>query len=229
MTDPRPLHKAIPLHVKADKASRLAALGLSEELLEEAMRFAWAEMDRCTGNDVKAAEGNAGYGKPLRRLRERLLPEGWTNGGPPRGLESVISPDRTFQIVTSSATSATGLEGQMPATKYPKGRQTAEAIKDDGQLALDVITLTQEPKAELKTLFWLFYLDLTGDELRHELSVPTHMTIGPKAKRGRIDEFGSRIILDAIPLDSDGALDEESDREFSEDLDIPVPRRATSE
>lgn len=213
----------------ADKASRLAALGLTEELLEEGMRYTWAEMDRCSGNDVAAAEGNTGYTKPMRFLRERLLPQGWTKGGPPLGLESVIDPTRSFQIVTSSATSATGIEGQMPSTKNPKGRWTAEAIEDRGQLALDLVALTQEAKTELKTFFWIYFVDSGADEMRHEVSLPTHMAIGANAKKGRIDEFSSRIILNAVPLDRDTALDQDGEHEFSEDLDIQIPRRAASE
>ena len=229
MPDPHPLHNVAPLHAEADKASRLAALGLTEELLEEGMRYTWTEMDRCSGNDVAAAEGNTGYTKPMRFLRERLLPQGWTKGGPPLGLESVIDPTRSFQIVTSSATSATGIEGQMPSTKNLKGRWTAEAIEDRGQLALDLVGLTLEAKVELKTYFWIYFVDSSADEMRHELSLPTHMAIGPNAKKGRIDEFGSRIILNAVPLDADTTLDQDGGHEFSEDLDIQIPRRAASE
>jgi hypothetical protein len=229
MTELHSLPTTSPLHVQADKESRLAALGLSEQLLEDGMRFAAAEMDRCSGNDVVSAEGNAGYGKPMRFLRDRLRPAGWTKGGPPIGLESVINPDRTFQIVISSATPATGRENQMPATKYPKGRQTAEAIEDPNQLVLDLVTFTREPKLDLKTLFWLYCLDKKNNEIRHELSIPTHMSIAPMAKRGRIDEFGSRIILSPISLDLDSILEEVREDDFSEDLDIPVVRRTLSE
>ncbi|HWI95603.1 MAG TPA: hypothetical protein VNS60_06005 [Solirubrobacterales bacterium] len=224
--EPRRLH--VPsLHLQADKDSRLAGLGLSEKLLEEGMRYAKAEMERCSGNDVNAAEGNAAYSKLIRFLREKLIPDGWSRGSQP-GLESVINPDRTFQIVTSSANWATGYDDQMPATKYPKGKRTAETMQDHGQLALDVVHLTQEAKRELKTLFWIYYLDRKKEEIRHELSIPTHMTISPKSKKGRIDEFGSRIILNAIPLESADELDEEHEDDFTDDLDIPVPRRASS-
>ena len=223
--EPRRLHPQ-PLHVQAEKASRLAGMGLSEKLLDEAMRYALAEIERCSGNEVNAAKGNTAYAKLMGFLRERLLPEGWTRGGQP-DLESVISPDRSFQIVTSSANWATGLEDRMPATKYAKGRVTAETIKDHGQLALDVVHLTQEAKPELMSFFWLYYLDKQKEEIRHELAVPTHMTIRPKAKRGRIDEFGSRIILDAVPMESSDDLEEDNnEEEFSDDLDIQVPRRA---
>jgi hypothetical protein len=234
MEPPRRLQIATPTHAnttheQADKASRLAALGISESLLEEGMRYSWSEMDRCSGNDVRSAAGQTGYTKPMRFLREKLLPEGWTKGGPPYGLEAIISPGRTFQIVTSSATSATGMEGQMPATKYPKGRRTADAIVDHGQLAFDVVSLTNSPLAEMKSYFWLYFVDEDGDEIRHELSVPTHIAIKAGGKRGKIDQFGSRIILDAISLNSDEIPEEEAEDAFSEDLDIQVPRRADSE
>jgi hypothetical protein len=220
--EPR-LHIPSP-HARADKASRLAAMGLTAELLDEGMRYAFSEMERCSGNDVKAAKGNAAYGKPLRFVRERLLPEGWSKGGMPN-LESVIHPSRAFQITTSSANWATGDIDLMPATKYLKGRRTAEVIKDNGQMAMDLAGMTKEVKPEMRTFFWLYYLDEGKEEIRHELAIPTHMTIKPKAKRGRIDEFASRIILDAISLDS-ADIDEERGEEFSDDLDIQIERRA---
>jgi hypothetical protein len=224
--EPRRL-PAPPIHIQADKANRLAGMGLSEKLLEEGMRFAQAEMERCSGNDVNAAEGNAAYTKLMRFLRDRLLRESWSKGGQPN-LESVIDPTRTFQIVTSSANWATGLEDRMPATKYAKGRRTAETIEDHGQLALDVIELSQVAKPELKTFFWLYFIDKKKEEIRHELSIPTHMKISSKSKRGKIDEFGSRILLNALPLESATDIEEEEVREddFSDDLDIQIPRRA---
>jgi hypothetical protein len=232
MEAPRRLKIATPAdlvsHVQADRASRLAALGLTADLLNEGMRFSWIEMDRCTGNDVRSAAGQIGYTKALRYVREKLASEGWTKGGPPKGLESAIAPDRSFQIVTSSATSAVGIEGQMPATKYAKGRRTADAIVDHGQLALDTVSLATIPLEELKTLFWLYYVDKDKDEVRHELSVPTHIAIKPGGKRGKIDQFAARIILDPIGMNSDKIPEEEERDDFSDDLDIPVPRRADS-
>jgi hypothetical protein len=215
-----------PLHVRAEIASRLAAMGLSEELLAEAVRYAYAEKDRCTGNDALAAGGFTVWTKLLRFLREQLIPQGWSKGGLP-DLESVIHPSRSFQIVPSSGNWATGDADRMPATKYPKGRRTAEVIADNGQFSLDIVGSTLEAKPEIKTFFLLTYEDEDKEEIRHELSIPTHMKIAPNAKRGRIDEFGSRIILSPIPLDIDTDLDEEHEEEFSDDLDIPVERRTS--
>ena len=215
-----------PLHVRAETATRLAAMGLTEELLAEATRFAYAEKDRCTSNDARAAGGFAVWTKSLRFLREELLPQGWSKGGLP-DLESVIHPSRSFQIVPSSGNWATGYNDRMPTTKYLKGRRTAEVIADNGQFSLDVVGSTREPKPEIKTFFFLTYEDKDKEEIRHELSIPTHMTIGPKAKRGRIDEFGSRIILTPVTLEADTDLEEGPAEEFSDDLDIQVERRTS--
>jgi hypothetical protein len=215
-----------PLHVRAEIATRLAAMGLTEEFLTEATSYAYAEKDRCTGNDARAAGGYAVWTKLLRFMRDGLLPKGWAKGGLPN-LESVIHPSRSFQIVPSSGNWATGDPDRMPATRHLKGRRTQEVIADNGQFALDVVGSTLEAKPEIKTFFFLTYEDEDKEEIRHELAIPTHMTIGPKAKKGRIDEFGSRIILTPVKLDADTDLDEEHEEEFSDDLDISVERRTS--
>lgn len=215
-----------PLHVRAEITSRLAAMGLTEEFLIEATRYAYAEKDRCTGNDARAAGGYAVWTKLLRFMRDGLLPQGWAKGGLPN-LESIIHPSRSFQIVPSSGNWATGYSDRMPATMNPKGRRTAEVIADNGQFSLDVVGSTLESKPEIKTFFFLTYEDGDKEEIRHELAIPTHMTIGPKAKKGRIDEFGSRIILTPIEFEVEADLDEEHEEEFSEDLDISVERRTS--
>jgi hypothetical protein len=215
-----------PLHVTAEIASRLAAMGLTEEFLTEATRYAYAEKERCTGNDARAAGGYAVWSKLLRFLRDGLLPRGWSKGALPE-LESVIHPSRSFQIVPSSGNWATGYSDRMPATMNPKGRRTGDVIADNGQFTLDVVGSTREVKPEMKTFFFLTYEDENKEEIRHELAIPTHMKIGPKAKKGRIDEFGSRIILKPVPLDIDADLDEGHEEEFSDELDISVERRTS--
>jgi hypothetical protein len=215
-----------PLHVRAEITSRLAAMGLTEEFLAEAVRYAYAEKERCTSNDARAAGGYAVWTKLLRFLRDGLLKQGWSKGGLPE-LESVIHPSRLFQIVPSSGNWATGYSDWMPATANLKGRRTMEVIADNGQVALDVVGSTQEIKPEMKTYFFLTYEDEKMEEIRHELAIPTHMKIGPKAKKGRIDEFGSRIILTPVPFDVDADLDEEHEEDFSDELEISIERRTS--
>jgi hypothetical protein len=217
----------LPLHIRAENTTRLIAMGLTEELLAEAVRYGYTEAERCSGNDVRMAGGTNSWGKPLRYLRENLLPKGWSKGGPPN-LESVISPDRSFQIASAGANSFTGQPDRMPSTQNLKGPLTALAISGNKQMALDIAGSSPEPAPEMQTWYLLRYLDEAKDEIRCELSIPTHIAIRKGAKRGRIDEFGSRLILTPIKLGSDTDLEGERDEEFSEDLDIPVARRASS-
>jgi hypothetical protein len=216
--------QAAPLHSRAQVASQLASMDLSEDLLAEALRYAYGEGDRCTANDVNMARGIDIWGKPVRYLREQL-PD-WPQSRQP-DLEGVIHPSRAFRITSARGNWATGIEDRMPSTETPKGRRTLEAIIGNGQqMALDLVGSTRASAPVMKTYYFLHHLDKVKEEIRCELAIPTHMKIGPKAKRGRIDEFGSRIILSAIPLDSDADLDLEEEVEFSDDLDIQIQRRA---
>jgi hypothetical protein len=227
------LHPINPAHTSslshdAQRRSRLAALGLSEELLLDSLRYAYLERDRCSGNDVAAAAGYAVWGKPLRYLRDKLLPLGWMRDGVPR-LESVVSPDRRFRITSAAGDCFTGDSDHMPATDGLKGRRALEAIGDNGQGALDLAGESVEPIPPMFTYYFIHRLDSVKERINSELSVPTNMTIGRTAKKGRIDAFKDRLILSAIEFENDIFLDADIEEEFSEDLDIQVPRRSASE
>lgn len=224
------LPNASPLHLQAQTQSRLAALRLTEELLQEALRFAYSESERCSANDVKAARGYAIWGKPLRYLGDKLAPKGWLRDGAPR-LESVVSPDGSFRITSAAGNFATGIRDAMPATAKPKGRRALEAIGDSGQTSLDIPGESVRVVAPMITYYFLHHLDTAKEQIRSELSIPSHMKIAPQAKRGVIDEFKNRLILQSVEFGVEADVGEEGndEEEFSDDLDIPVPRRAASE
>ncbi|HEY5942962.1 MAG TPA: hypothetical protein VIT89_08900 [Solirubrobacterales bacterium] len=216
------------LHVQAQTASLLATMGLSEEILAVAVRSAYLERDRCTGNDVNAAGGNAAWGKPLRSLRDQLLPKGWHRGGQP-DLESVISPDRSFRITSAAGNWATGDFQKMPKTAGLKGRLALDAIGESAQMALDLVGETQKAAPQMRTYYLLHCLDEALEQVRYELSIPSHMSIRPKAKKGRVDEFKHRLILKPIEFETETDIEDHHEEEFSDDLDISIPRRASSE
>jgi hypothetical protein len=229
MDNLHPLPNASPLHIQAQTQSRLAALGLDEALLQEALRFAYIEAERCSANDVRAAAGWAVWGKPLRYLGDQLASKGWRRDGAPR-LESLVSPDGSFRITSAAGNFATGDRDWMPKTAGPKGRRALEAIGDNGQTSMDILGESIEVVSPMITHYLLHHLDKAREQIRAELSIPTHMTIAPKAKRGVIDEFKDRLILQPVEFGVDADLGEGGDEEdFSDDLDIPVPRRAASE
>lgn len=229
MADLHALPTTTPLHAQALTQSDLAALGLTEDLLQESLRFAYSESERCSANDVKAASGYAIWGKPLRYLGDKLAPKGWRRDGAPR-LESIVSPDGSFRITSAAGNFATGVLDAMPATAGPKGRLTLEAIGDNGQTSLDIPGESLKVVSPMITYYFLHHLDTAKEQIRSELSIPSHMKIAPKAKKGVIDEFKERLILQPVEFGVEADLGEGGDEEeFSDDLDIPVPRRAASE
>jgi hypothetical protein len=226
MAEIRSLPTNSSLHSLVLTQSDLNALGLTQALLHDTLRFAYAESERCSANDVKAASGYAIWGKPLRYLGDKLAPEGWRRDGAPR-LESIVSPDGTIRITSAAGNFATGILGAMPATAGPKGRLTLEAIADNGQMAMDIPGEPVKLRPSAITYYFLHHLDAAKEQIRSELSVPTHLKITPKGKRGLIDGFKDRLILEPVEFSADTDLGEnEDDVEFSADLDIRVPRRA---
>lgn len=229
MAELRSLPNVTPLHREALTQSDLAALGLTEDVLHQALLFAYRESERCSANDVKAASGYAIWGKPLRYLGDKLAPKGWHRDGAPR-LESVVSPDSSFRITSAAGNFATGNKDWMPSTATPKGRRTREAIGDNGQMAIDIPGESVEVVAPMVTYYFLHYFDEKAEEIRSELSIPTHITMPtPKSKKGMIDEFKSRLLLPPVAMTKAADLDQDDEEtQFSEDLDIQVPRRADS-
>lgn len=218
---PKPLHE---LHPQAETTSKLNQLGLTEASLMKAARLAYVEVERCTGNDAAAMEPVLAWGKVLRYLRDELIPNGWSKGQHPE-LESVVSPDGSFRILSVGGNSATGTS-RMPATENDKGPLTGLAVKDNRQIAFDPDIVGAVPEDDMLTYFFLHHWAKQDDEIRLELSVPTHLTGKKKKKRAVVDQFGLRIPIHPILLDrTDDAADVET--EYSDEIDVPVARRSS--
>ncbi|MGH2957519.1 MAG: hypothetical protein ACRDL6_11045 [Solirubrobacterales bacterium] len=214
------------LHHLAQTNSQLAELGLTEELLAGAVRHGYEEAANTTGNDVRSMGGWLRWGKPLRYLRDRLVPKGWTNQYSPH-LETVISPNRKVQITCAIGTGATGDPEHMPSTSLDKGPLTGVAVGLNRQMSFprSVHPEFGEPDPPpTQTWFLLYYLDEIAGEIRYELSVPTHFTgaeVGENTRRGYLNEWGPRICLPPISIDDQAAIEEEEE----DDIEIPVERR----
>lgn len=228
MADIHRLRPASPLHDLTLVQSDLNALGLTQALLHDTLRYAYAESERCSANDVKAASGYAIWGKPLRYMGDKLASKGWRRDGAPR-LESIVSPDGSFRITSAAGNFATGILSAMPATAGPKGRLTFEAIADNGQTAMEIPGEPVKLSPSAITYYFLHHLDEAKEQIRSELSVPTHLKITPKGKRGLIDAFKDRLILEPVEFGVEADLGGGEDTaEFSDDLDIQIPRRIDS-
>jgi hypothetical protein len=189
------------VRVEEKAVDRLAELGLSAEMIERVVRRADAEASMCTALDPPIMEGLNRWGRTNRFLREELIPLGWRYDNP-RLLPRTIHPSGDFAIVATTGDELTGLADAQPATKYPKGFATIQAVAVNEQLALDFgdLDLGRDDgqavgAGDLLTWFLLFHVDEDG--FRVELSLPDGTF------EGRITSWAERIILPVFPRDDD--------------------------
>lgn len=182
-----------------EAVSRLADLGLSVEIIERVVRRADAEASMCTTLDPPIMEGLTRWGRMNRFLREELIPAGWSFDNP-RNLPRTIHPSGQFAIVATTGDDLTGLLDLLPATKYPKGFATAQAVEVNEQLMLDfgvfdLGTADQPVRVSRHMLTWLMLFRSDEDGFRVELSLPDAIA------DGRIARWAERIILPLFPRD----------------------------
>jgi hypothetical protein len=204
--------------------------GLTETLLLDAARYGFDEAGDSTANDVKTLAGFLSWAKPLRFLRDRLGPQGWVPGRHP-DLETVISPDRTFQVACATGNPATGTD-RMPSTHLDKGPLAGLAIAGNQQLSFPRSVHPQfgnSPVAGMETWYLLQYVDLDEEgrgEIRVELSLPKHFTGSrpgvSRPKRGYINAWKPRLKLSPIQIGDEAEYRQD---ELEEEIDVRVEPR----
>lgn len=198
----------------------LDSLGLSSESLGLIGTRILAAYNQTTPNDASNAPGMYAYLSAVRALRDVLGPIGW---GPYRrqNLEMVISPSKQIAIIPSSGDSFTGLDGEEPKTKNPKGNQTRElVVRNRNQGFLFPEMEPPEPALDpdkIPTWFLLYHLDTAMSEMRMELALPINIDIADL----RVDQWFKRIKLSAIKFDHTPTLPPE----FTPDFDIEIRRK----
>lgn len=186
-----------PKH-RARTTSRLAELGLREDVFQAAVQIGLAEASRTTLNDPVTAHGYTMWHWIVRHVREELTrDEAWERKDQ-RGFPTVARTESAFAIGVSSGDSGVGREDQMPHTRNPKGSEV-EALVNRNQLRLfDVLDeskvdeLTRLTLGSLIEQTWLllYYVDERAEEIRLELSLPIRME-----RNGPITNWEERIIL----------------------------------
>jgi hypothetical protein len=188
--------------------TRLTELGLSVDIVADALRRADEDSSACSVLDPPILEGLLRWGRITKYLREGLLPLGWTFDNP-RNLARTISPGNDFAIVVATGNHRTGLADYEAGTRHHKGFATEQAIIANGQLTLDLGDLLRvvpldrgavpAGAAEQPTM-WLLLFCVEEDIFRAELSLPAAID------NGRITHWSERILLPEIPrrLGADG-------------------------
>ncbi|MDR7380410.1 hypothetical protein J2X19_005117 [Rhodoferax ferrireducens] len=204
--------------------NRLAELGLDERRLAEIVRRGYVAFASCTPNDPPLYPGFSAWASMVRGLREYLLPV-WDRSDE-NNYSLVINPAGTVAIAVATGDDGTGRRDATPTTKSSKGPSTVEAVTTN-QLQLDlpfvfppVEAQARPASGEKQRMTWILLVHRARGEVRCELSLPSSMGID-----GRVDRWQERIILKAIPTDSE-VMEITPPQPTLPDITIDVKRRA---
>jgi len=202
----------------------LADLGLTVDILREAIEQGEIARASCTANDPPCVPGIYSWGSTVRSLRDILIPKPyeWTKTDE-GNFSTVISPDESFQIAVLTGDIGTGLADHNPTSKYPKGPMIQGAVKANKQMLLfpehqkaaDEAAAKQE--AADKRITWILLKRRSGDLVFAELSLPKEISKG-----GLIEKWQVRIILDPIEVEPIAILDDDTE---GEPIEVVVKRR----
>jgi hypothetical protein len=204
---------------KVAAAGRLHELGVEEETLRKAVEVGLRHAFNCTENDPRNLPGIIAWGKAIRSLRESLVPLGWTRDNS-NNYATVVSPGGDTALAVAAADAGTGRSSSTPSTRSAKGPATKDAVHRNQLSFADVVVAfpkPQEASGASRTWLLLHHVDEDAEEIRAELSLPSHMD-----GNGYVDSWLERIILAPIPHLPEPL--EASD--VGEEIDIPVERRS---
>jgi len=212
---------AILFDSDATEDERLESLGLSRQIIYDAVLVGEAARASCTANDPPILPGLLSWGRTLRGLGELLAPRGWVRRDE-GNFSTVVDKRLGIAIAVATGDEATGLLGATPRTKYPKGPTTERAVEQNNQQ----LRLFDEPD-DVETdeaidqgvsLTWILLIARIGADVRCELSLPAAL-----GEDGRVEAWRERIILGPIRVSQ--TTPAFADLELTEEIDIPVTAR----
>jgi hypothetical protein len=154
------------------------------------------------------------WGKPMRFLRDRLVPRGWRSENK-QNYATVVHPEGHHAITVAAGDAHTGIPDRTPTTRTEKGPVTREAVNGN-QLHFGEIVESFRPFVHRQTWLLLHYFDEETDEIRMELALPTDMTAD-----GFVGAWLERIILSPVALSPNPGTDVDTE----EQIDVDVQRR----
>ncbi len=204
-------------------ARRLRELGLSADVLLNAVTASYQAWSNCTELDPRMYPGLTMWAMAIRHLRMGLLPQWKANDE--GNFPLTVSPDGSVAISVATADEATGIVGQTPATQSSKGPRTMEAVAaNNAQLGFE-LTFPDGwmPPMYDATKFgdcatWLLLIHRGETVVRSELSHPLGFD-----EYKRVSGWKERIILPTIDIAP--LRDVETD-DLQQEIEVPVQRRA---
>jgi len=212
---------AVNLYVDVfDVKRRLKALGLTIDILLDAVRAGFTGRNSCSELDPPMYPGQTIWAHTVRRLRQGTAPLNWKPDNSSNYCVA-LSPDDLIAIAVATGDANTGRGDATPSTSSPKGPCTVDAVSAN-QLNLDLRLPGEEASSEPVDVShrqtWLLLIHLDRSQVRAELSLP----MGFDAQ-DRVTTWQERIILPSVDFDPDQIQLPTDD---PGDIDIKVRRRA---
>jgi hypothetical protein len=203
----------------AESTSRLHELDVTPDVLRDAVRWGMGYAFECTQYDPASLPGTLAWGRTVRGLRERLVPQGWKPDNE-RNYPTVIHQDQMHAIGTASGDAHTGRADRTPATRTEKGPATRKAIAETQRSFWEVAKEFPRPRvgAGMQTWLLLYYFDELAQEIRAELSLPAEMD-----DNGYVRKWRERVILPSIPVEREPMVMDDAP---AEPIEVKVERRA---
>jgi len=205
---------------------KLESMGLSVEDFTFAISRAIYESRRSSPLHPRTSAMSRAWDEVVAAFRESVLSgvKGW-NYMLNNGLEYTINSNLGLSIIATSGNKDTGLVEGFPKTKNTKGVATENMVSRNLDLFESFESFESEDPVDrtidlTQTYVFLYYFDLTAQEVRCELSRPSGMS-GFNGYN-KITSWNERIILPSVPFSA--AIDT-PEKEFNEEIDIVLSRK----
>jgi hypothetical protein len=201
---------------------RLRQIGLPEEdLLRASVEAGLTAFLNCPRLAPITGPGQLMHIEIVGALRARLEMLHW-NAECQHNQEPTISPDSRIRLIVMSGDEATGLEGETPLSRHPRGRLSASNVVRN-QLVFDLYPGTQVLPGDLpdQQLTWalVHYVDLGAREVRLEVSAPKEL-----GDDRRVGGWIERIIIGPVSFDGPDPVRLPIDPAPAQPVDVPIRR-----
>jgi hypothetical protein len=177
-----------------DAERRLDELSVQEFELRDALLYGYGYAASCTSHNPRTLPGTMAWGFTIGALRDILVDRDWGIGRF-NNFETVIHPSRSHAVAVTSGNAQAGDRTATPRTRYRKGETMALAVSANTQMSFavlsddDAFARDESDPRRMRTWLLLHYHDRGVEQIRAELSLPSHM------ENGWITGWAERIIL----------------------------------
>lgn len=199
---------------------RLRELGLPVEKITRVLAEGEYNRAQATEHDPVNAGGLDAYRYRVRAMRDQFCPLGWTIGRD-GGLESIVSPCGSRQIITRSGDADVGIRAGHPAPKGAIGESAGKRIAGNTALLFDPSYLNNSDVARPAFETWMLLVYRSGDVCRAELSFPSNV---PDDDSRPLAWF-ERILLPDLDLNDPSSGREYDSNASAPVVDVPVIRK----